>query len=531
MVLIDWGIVGLYISAVVLMSYLVGKSQKNHDDYYLGGRVIPAWQAGASMTANQVSAISLVGAPAFIALKKGGGLVWLQYEMAIPLAMIAIIIFVMPLVRSVKGITIYEYLEKRFGYHTRLTMSLVFLISRSLATGVALLATAYVTSVCMGIPLTLTIIIIGAVSLLYTSMGGIKADIYSDIMQLAVLWISSFVLIGILIVFLEPSGLHTLANERFRIFDCTATGLGDGNSFAFLPMLVGGLFLYISYYGCDQSQAQRLLTAKNDRIAARSLLINSLLRFPLVLTYCCAGILMVPFMASHASFAEVVNGLPADYLMPVFFRDYVPAGMRGLLVAGIFAASMSSLDSAINSLSAATWEDIIIPLRPHLAETGDRAKIFIARLMTVCWGVFTILCALWFSGGTDTVIEMVNKIGSAFYGPVAGVFILGILSRKAGQGSALTGLASGVFLNIALWMFFHDSISWMWWNCTGFFTTVLTGVAVAFIIPQSHDKARQETPRVFGRSDYSFLKKYSLILVGWFAVIIIISLCIEHALT
>lgn len=169
---IDWLIVSLYIFGIIGMSILVGRRQKNQEDYYLGGRTLPSWQVGLSMVANQVSAISLIGAPAFIALKENGGLIWLQYEMAIPLAMIAIIIFILPRIRSKSAVTIYAYLGERFGMATRQVVSFIFLISRSMATGVALLATAYVTAACTGWPLIQTIIVIGIVSLIYTMMGG-----------------------------------------------------------------------------------------------------------------------------------------------------------------------------------------------------------------------------------------------------------------------------------------------------------------------------------------------------------------------
>ncbi len=528
---LDWFIVVIYILIIIVMSFYIGRAQKDQDDYYLGGRRILPWQVGTSMAANQVSAISLIGAPAFIAVKENGGLKWLQYELAIPLAMIVIIVFLVPVLRSTGGITIYRYLEIRFGSSVRFLLSFIFLISRSLATGVALLAASYVTSVCISLPLNETIIIIGIISLFYTALGGIKADIYSDIMQLIILWGSSFVVIGILLSLLgDPITFTDSASERLIVFDVKSTGFGHGNTFALWPMLVGGFFLYISYYGCDQSQAQRLLATKDNRGAQKSLLINGLMRFPLVITYCTAGILLIPFLDKYPEFSEKISSLPPDYLIPYFLNDYVPAGLLGITVAGVFAASMSSLDSAINSLSAATWEDFLIKIFPTLDHLPDKKKIFYSRTVTLFWGAFTITAAVKMAGGSETVIELVNKIGSAFYGPIAGVFVLGFIAKRAGTASAITGLFSGVSVNILLWALFENEVSWMWWNLTGFAAAVIAGIFCSFLI-----KEKTET----GSGEFQFdikilIKKapsgFVKALFIWFFFIIVLCLIIDTAL-
>ncbi len=527
MLLLDWIIVLLYIFFILGISFFIGRSQKDQDDYYLAGRKVPPWQIGSSMAANQVSAISLIGAPAFIAVKETGGLKWLQYEMAIPLAMIFIIIFLVPLLRSTGGITIYQYLEKRFGIETRFTLSFIFLISRSLATGVALLATSYVTSVCIGLPLLETIIIIGLISFIYTSMGGIKADIISDIIQLVVLWISSIAIIFILLNLLNwDISFADNAADRLYIFDLKSTGIGDGNSFSFWPMLFGGFFLYISYYGCDQSQAQRLLATDENRKASKSLVINSLIRFPLVLTYCTVGILLILFMGKNPEFTDKILSLPPDYLIPHFINDYIPAGLVGLIVAGVFAASMSSLDSAINSLSAATWEDFLVKIFPDLDEIKDRKKVTLSRIITIFWGIFTIAAAVFMAEGADTVIELVNKIGSAFYGPIAGVFILGIILKRKGQFPALGGLISGMTVNIILWLGF-SSVSWMWWNLTGFCMTVISGIVMGAIFKGEPLKRDDSEEITFSGLLESSPKNMITALVLWFAIIIISSYLIH----
>lgn len=479
MTIIDWIVLSGYILLMIGLGGWVGRRQHSQRDYYLGGQAVPPWQVALSVLATQVSAISLVSAPAFVALRPGGGLVWLQYEFAIPLAMIGVMVWLVPAYRRTGGVTIYEYLEGRFGAATRSAVGLVFLVSRGLGAGVALLATAIVTAVCLDQPLPETILAIGAVAVAYTTLGGIVADIYSDIIQLGVLWAGALATAFTVAARIDGPVLPAIraAADRTRVFDFAATGLGDGQTFAFWPMLVGGLFLYLSYYGCDQSQAQRLLTTPTLRGAQRALVINGLLRFPLVLSYCAVGVLLIPFLAAHPEFADRLAGRPPDFLVPVFLVEYLPAGLLGVIVAGIFAASMSSLDSALNSLSAVTYRDFLARRFPALARLAPDREVRLGRALTVGWGVVATGFALGMAGGSETVLELVNKIGSAFYGPVLGVFLLGLASRRAGQGAALSGLLAGVSVNLALWLGWERTVSWLWWNVVGL--AVCLGVALA----------------------------------------------------
>ncbi len=519
----DWFVIFGYILIVVGISFFVGKKQKNQEDYYIAGKSMKFWQVGSSLVANQVSAISLVGVPAFIAVKKAGGLKWLQYEFAVPLSMIFIIIFLIPVYRHSARISIYEYLEKRFGKTIRSILSFVFLLSRSLASGVALLATSYVTAVALNLEIKTTIIIIALISLIYTAIGGIKADIYSDIIQLIILWISSIVSIFILYKLIggDFSSFASLSPERLKIFHIKETGFGDGENFGFLPMLVGGFFLYISYYGCDQSQAQRILTTKDDKEAQKALAFNSLLRFPLVLTYSAVGVLFLIFISNNSNFSSKLSSLPPDYAMPIFFKTFFPAGLLGVVVAGIFAASMSSLDSAINSLSAATWEDFLIKAFPALSQIKDKKKIMASRLITVFWGIFTTYFAILIANSSETVVEIVNKIGSAFYGPIAAVFFIGIFT-KAKERTVIAAFFLALFFNIYLWLFMPQ-VSWLWWNFIGF--------AIPFIFVFSFSLIKKE--KLFDKNigkKIEFRPNIVLMLSIWFLIIILLSLLIEKLL-
>lgn len=478
--LLDWTVLSLYVLVIIGIGFYLSKSQYSQKDYYLGGKRIPPWQIALSMVATQVSAISLIGAPAFIAMRAKGGLFWLQYEFAIPIAMISIMITVVPIYHSLGVVSIYEYMDNRYGPKLKSILSLIFMASRSLAAGVALVATSIVTSVILDIPLTITVIVTGAIAVLYTTVGGIKADIYSDILQLFVLWLTAILCLFILFELTE--GMLFPETERYTVFKMAGTGLGDGQTYGFWPMFLGGFFLYLSYYGCDQSETQRLLTAKDTKDAQKALFINGMLRFPLVITYCSVGILLIPFLFHHPEFSEMVKNKQPDFLVPTFLLHYMPHGLLGLAIAGIFAASMSSLDSALNSLSAVTWRDFL-QKSPRFKDISSEKELWFSKFLTLLWGILCTLFALYMIGGPETVLVMVNKIGSAFYGPILAMFWLGIFTKRANEKGAITGLVSGVGLNILLWQFYETRVSWLWWNATGFIMAFITGYLVSILIP------------------------------------------------
>ena len=467
--LIDGSIVAAYLAGVLALSWVIARRQHSGTDYFLAGRSMAGPVLAFSILANQISAVSLIGAPAFVALRPGGGLAWLQYELAVPLAMLAAIVLLVPTLRALPGASIYEFIERRFGRASRRTMAAAFLLSRGLALGVILYASALVVSEALGWPVDRAIVAVGGFSLVYTSMGGIVADIWSDVIQLGVLLTG--IAAGIAAIFLRHGRdvLDAIPLDRAQAI-VTGSGLEAGGTFSFLPMLLGGFFLYVSYYACDQSQAQRLLTARSDREARQALLWNGVLRFPIVLTYCLLGLLLAGLLVADSAFGARVAGRPADSLVPVFMLEYVPVGMRGLMLAGLLAAAMSSIDSAMNSLAAVTLEDV---LGKDPATTPARW----GRLTSVGWGIFAVVSAMAFARGGSGVLETINLIGSAFYGPILAVFLLGVLTRGVTGGAAIAGLAAGLVANFLLARL-APAISWLWWNPAGFTVSVTVAIAL-----------------------------------------------------
>ena len=467
--LADVLVVVAYLATILGMSAYIARRQHTGYEYFLAGRAMPGSLLAMSIIANQASAISLIGAPAFVALRVGGGLAWLQYELALPLAMLAAMVLLLPALRSVTGPSIYEYAERRFGPGTRRMLAAAFLLSRGLALGVALYASAIVVSAALGWRLDLAIVAIGVFALAYTSLGGIVADIWSDVVQLILLWGGTLAGAGFLLVRHGRDVLSAIPSARIRVV-VPGWGVGPEGTFEFWPMLIGGLFLYISYYACDQSQAQRLLTARTDGEARKALLFNGLLRFPLVLSYCILGLLLAGLMASDPGFAARLVDRPPDSLVPTFMMEYLPGGLRGLMFAGLLAAAMSSIDSAMNSLAAVTIEDVF-------RRNPSQQPAWVGRLTSVGWGLFSVGSAMAFARTGAGVLELVNLIGSAFYGPILAVFVLGVATTGVGSRGAVSGLVGGLVANVLLSQL-APSLSWLWWNPAGFVAAVVAALVV-----------------------------------------------------
>ena len=524
MTTIDWIIVVVYSICVIGIGYVIGKKQKNQADYYIASQKASAWLTGSSLAANQVSAISLIGVPAFIAAKHNGGLKWLQYELALPLSMIVLVLFFIPAFRSYHSFSIYEWLHKRFGMQTRIVLAMVFLLSRSLATGVAIVATSYVVSVLIGLNIYISILSISLISLIYTSIGGILADIYTDVMQLAILIFSTVLFCGVVIYTINGQTAFHIDYQRLKIFNVASFGIMDGNTFSLAPMLCGGFFLYISYYGFDQSQAQRFLSCESTNAAQRAVIINTIIRFIIVLLYSFLGILLLLLLSVDNRLQLILSNQQPDMLIPTFIKHYIPAGLKGVVVSGILAASMSSMDSAINSLSAITYNDALKIACQKVASLSDKAKLVLSRLLTVLWGIITTLFAIIFAGSSETVVELVNKIGSLLYGPICAVFIIGMITKKKiHQFAIIGGFITGILINVFIWQFL-PSVSWMWWNATGFIAAIVVPIIFSVFTDSGYISDSSYNLKTIPKSAW-----FKAIVLGmWFMAIIGIFIIIEN---
>lgn len=481
---LDWSIIGVYMIGLIVLSIYLGKGQENQEDYYVGGRNLPWWAVGLSTMATQSSAISFISIPAFIALKPRGGLQVLNNELALPLAMVFIMIFLIPFFRKLNLISIYEYLEGRFDSPTRLFLSAVFLISRGLATGVAIYTSAIVLQVCIGIPIWQTILLVGVVTIIYDTIGGMATVVYSDVIQMGVLLAG---VVACVIYALKGAGgisaaISALHVSRLNVVNFSTHGLGDKVEYPFWGTLIGGFFLYASYYGCDQSQAQRELSAPTTDDTKNSLVFNGLFRFPLTMLYVAMGISVGAFAATNAAFRASI-GDKYDHMLPLFIKNHLPHGIKALIFAAILAAAMSSLDSALNSLSASTMRDYIEKF--IIKKGSDKEYLLWGKITTVTWGILITISAFLFvkAGEKATVFVLINKIGSAFYGPILAAFLLGVATKRANGPGTMAGILLGVGFNVLLWKFAPNEVFWMWWNFLGCVITLVAGYSISYFFP------------------------------------------------
>jgi len=541
---LDWLIVFLYITGIISFAIYLSRSQSNTQDYYLAGRKIKWWQSGASTMATQLSAISFVSAPAFVALKSGGGLKWLSYEFAVPLALILVMAIIIPVLHKNKYTSIYEYLEQRFDSGTRTLVSILFQLGRGLATAVAVLAGGIILSTAIGISTFNAILLIGLITLIYDVLGGIRVVIISDFMQMAIIVIGLFICAGTAWYLVGwETAWASLEPSRYEIMDFNGWGLTAESTYGFWPMLIGGFFLYASYYGTDQSQVQRELAVGNVNDVRKSLLVNAFGRFPLVLLYVIMGVLigavfMQPQSLEHvasilqvdpAAVQNILQNNP-DRMVPMFILGYLPHGIIGFIFVAIMAALMSSLDSGLNSLSAVTMKDFYQKFIK--AKANEKHYLTASKMITILWGVFCIGMAILLNKSTQaarqTTIVLINAVGSMLYGPILAAFLLGMLTKRINAAAIKTGIAAGIGGNLLLWIF--TSISWMWWNVSGFLLTVLVAMVVNFVSENLFQKTSlkpgestpvwpPDRPSLSRDGDKKWRMIYGLIILYFFIII------------
>lgn len=533
-----------YIDYIIIVVYLFGflgigyffKENNNSSDYFLGGRSIGWFPLSLSTMATQLSAISFISAPAFVGLKEGGGLQWLTYEFGVPLAMAFLLIAIIPSLYKSGIVSVYEFLEKRFDASSRLLISFVFQISRSVATGVMVYTMALILQATVGIEFWISVLLIGVITMIYSFQGGMKAVIYGDVIQMCILFFG--IIICLIYGISELGGFENFLThvdqDRLVAVDFTKWGFNNADKtdeFGFWPMVIGGFFLYTSYYGTDQTQSQRLLSAKGMPTIKQLLLANGIFRFPITLTYCVMGLVLGTLLIQDVSFQEMMEtvyqqnigtleGKKADLMVPVFIMKYLPNGIIGILIVAIMSAAMSSLSSTVNSLSAVTLEDFVKRYNPDIS---DKKYVSYSRLLSIFWGLVCLFFAFFAGNIEGTVIEVINKISSVFYGPILAAFLLAILTKRTHALGANIGIIAGVGLNIYLWLYVPQ-IFWFWWNAIGCITTMIVAYSVSIII-------KKEAKVGFDIVIYKAGKKEVLILLGYFILIVLVSISLSRILS
>ena len=548
---IDWVVVAAYLLWVVYDGLKRTKATHEVEGYFLANRSLPWWAVGLSVMATQLSAITLVGTTG---QGYADGLRFVQFYFGLPLAMLILSVTAVPFFYRARVYTAYEYLERRFDVKTRTLTSVLFLLSRSLACGVVISAPAVILSIILQWNLTLTVLAIGVPAVVYTMLGGVQAVTWTDVKQMAIITLGVAAAIAVLVTGLpDDVGLGDalrLAGTTGRLqaldfrFSLTET-------YTFWSGILGGLFLMLSYFGCDQSQVQRYLTAKSVEEGRQSLMMSAYVKIPMQAVILLVGVLVFVFYlfipppllfnpkhevrvrsgpeaAAYAALEErfaaavgardrtartvaragsddpalvaafnaadedvrtvraeavaLVKRVTGDdtytdvnYVFPTFVITRMPVGLVGLLIVAIFAAAMSTIAAELNSLATASVIDVYRRLLAPGA--SDRHYLGVSRLATGFWGLIACGVAVY-ATTLGSLIEVVNRFGSFFYGSLLGVFVLAIGTRRATGTGAFVGLLGGMAA-VAFVAFRHPEISFLWHNVVGVVAVVVVGMSVS----------------------------------------------------
>lgn len=472
--LINWIVLVVYFVAMMILGLNVGKKNNSTEAFFLGSRKIPWWAIGLSVMATQCSAVSFIGMPGW---GYTSGLQRLTYTFQFPLVMVILMTTFIPFFYNTKVVSIYEYLEKRFGEKSRLLLSLIFLVSRGAQTSVVMLGPAIALSMITGVDPKIAILIMGAFSIAYTVFGGIAAVIWTDVVQMFVIWLG-VILAVIIPIFTVDGGLSTI------LANATANNLITGldfsfslsNPYTFWGGLLGSGFLYLTYFGTDQSQVQRVLTAKSIRETKLSLSLAGFIVPIQTLLFLISGIFLFPAFGG-----QIFEN--SDYVMLTFITQYLPVGLAGIVTAGIFAAGMSSIDSSLNSLTTVTIADFYKRARP---QATDKDCLKLSKILTLVWGALTTIFAL-FLGGLGSVLDIINIIGPLFYPCMLSAFVLAVFCKKGNQKGCIAAVITGLIVDI--YMFKFTSIGSLWWCFFGFLVAFTVGYIVSLLTQEKEEES------------------------------------------
>ena len=463
---INWIVLLVYFVAMMILGTQVGKSNSNTESYFLGSRKIPWWAIGLSVMATQCSAVSFIGMPGW---GYTSGLQRLTFTFQFPLVMVILMTTFVPFFYNTKVVSIYEYLEKRFGSKSRTLMALIFLLSRGLQTAVVMYGPALALSMITGADPKIAILIMGVFAIAYTVFGGIAAVIWTDVAQMFVIWIGVILAIAIPIATAHGGIGEIMSNAASNnLLQGLDFKLGLDNPYSFWGGLLGSGFLYLTYLGTDQSQVQRVLTAKSIRETKLSLSLAGFIVPIQTLAFLFSGICLFTTYGGK-TFDN------SDYVMLTFITKHLPVGIAGLVTAGVFAAGMSSVDSALNSLATVSINDFYKKWKP---DATDDQCLKVSRIMTLFWGVFATLFALVL-GGLGSVLDLINVIGPMFYPCMLSAFTLAVFCKKGNEKGCIAAIITGLVVD--LYMFLRTDIGSLWWNFFGFLIAFAVGYIVSII--------------------------------------------------
>jgi solute:Na+ symporter, SSS family len=486
----DWIVLALYIVTMVSIGVWANRRQTDTEAYFLGNRRIPWWAAGLSIIATSFSAASILGVPGYA---YAVDMWYLQYQLGDILAAIIVIVLFIPFFHRVRGLTTaYEYLEARFDTKTRLLGSTLFILTVLLRAGTLLFGAALLFSTVAPTNLIpfLTgveeaVVIFGIIAIIYTVMGGISAVIWTDVIQFSIMSLGIIASMAV-VVLATPGGWDTAFAEagaagKLNIINLEEPLGGRG----LITAIFGYGLLALSLFGTNQQPVQRYMTVKNPREAQSALMLGVGAGAIGVTLSLLLGVFLFIFYEHFPGL--LAEDLSSDQVMPHFVNTQVPPILTGALVAAVFAAAMSSLDSALNSLSAAATVDFLRRFKPDVSEAG---RLTFAKVVVVTAGIIGIGVGIYSSRTEAPLIDLILTFMGYFAGGLLGLFLLGMLTRRANGHGAFTGAITGTLVVLMLtandiplpnmyeWLG-REPIPFIWSTAVGLAVTLVVGYLVS----------------------------------------------------
>jgi SSS family transporter len=465
---LDLAIIAIYLVGITLFGLRFRKRQRSIRDYFLASRDIPWWAISLSIVAAETSTLTIISIPG---LAYDTNLAFLQVVMGYALGRVVISFVLLPHYFRGDLYTAYELIERRFGRGLRSLTAGIFLLTRTAAEGVRVYAVSIVVAIALGTGEVWSIAIITVLTLIYTFEGGLAAVIWTDVVQTAIYVAGT--LVGVwTILHLVPGGwsaIHAAAASagKLQVFDFTPS---LWIPYTFWAGLIGGTAFTTASHGTDQLFVQRLLAARGQRQSAAALISSGVaILFQFALFLLVGAMLWAYYRVPSANFGK------PDRIYPTFIVKQMPHGISGLLIAAILAAAMSNLSAALNSLSSSAILDFYLRLRPN---PDEKRRMHLSRLATFFFALLLFGLAVLSLHKVGRVVEVGLQIASVAYGALLGVFLLGVLTKRANQRGAMVGMLFGFGIELCLWRW---HVPWTWWVVVGTIVTFAIGYTASSI--------------------------------------------------
>ncbi len=464
---LDGFIVVTYLIGITLFGSYFRKKQQSMHTYFLGGKTIPAWALSLSIVATETSTLTIIGTPG---IAFAGNLSFLQLVIGYLVGRIFIALILIPAYFKGEMYTAYELMARRFGPLTKHATASMFLITRAMAEGFRVFAIAIVVGLVLGSGDIWSILIIFVLTLIYTFEGGLTAVIWTDVVQLFIYLGCTMVAFFVLLGFIPNGwqGVLAAAGSKFEIWNFS---IDLRLPYTFWGGLMGGAFLNTASHGVDQLIVQRLLAARSERDSKIALLSSGIIIFLQFALFLLIGIMLFSFYSYHP---ELTPAASSDRIFPAFIVTYLPPGVRGIMIAAILAAAMSTLSSTLNAMASTTVADFIRPFFKN--DFSPRDQLRVSRWITVFWGIILTALAI-LSRGTKSVLEAALTVASIAYGSMLGIFLLGVLTQKANEKGSILGMSVGLLSMLTVWLF--SSIAFTWYVLIGTVITFAAGYAAS----------------------------------------------------